>query len=540
MGKKAIISVLALLWGVAGFGASDVASLGRLVGPGHTKTLSGVVIEGIVVSDWRSPNMELNPNEDYQTVNTGVNDATAYVQDADGACGIRIQFRDASQNRLCRYDHVKISLDGCTVTHAQNPDCITVTGLTHRSIRARSKGLPGDVKPKQKHICDLDDSDLYTFVTLQDMEYIFHGYALTEVVESYTQYTPEIHADFVSPSGRMDGWATLLRDSDGRTIYMLVNTLCPWRRSAAALPFGSGPVGGIIVSTSMRRYGGDMGRYSIRPLYDSDIAISRKGRSVWKNLTGWILDGSAGAALDFEIMGHRENLYREPVATGDRILNDCGCEAYLWTDANVRIQIESDLDSPTADKKGFAKNGAIMFRGRTVDWYDFDENGNAKGVKAFYIAFSAAKVKKAQEMALSFSWSEGDLNINHSTGFPLFWRVQCSVDGGQWITMKETATGATKVALRSLPYWDNKIEAMANDFSYKTGYDAGLGNQHRSFSLPEQAIGKDKVLIRICPAGSDISRIRKVPSTDVAQGKISSTESGQTFIRFGCITVDYR
>lgn len=42
------------------------------------------VVEGIVVSDYRSPNMELNPNLNYYSVDLEENDRTVYVEAADG------------------------------------------------------------------------------------------------------------------------------------------------------------------------------------------------------------------------------------------------------------------------------------------------------------------------------------------------------------------------------------------------------------------------------------------------------------------------
>lgn len=50
------------------------------------------VVEGIVVSDYRSPNMELNPNLNYYSVDLEENDRTVYVEAADGSCGIRLRF----------------------------------------------------------------------------------------------------------------------------------------------------------------------------------------------------------------------------------------------------------------------------------------------------------------------------------------------------------------------------------------------------------------------------------------------------------------
>ena len=77
--------------------------------PDEGITLYGLVsdsegnpLEGIVVSDYRSPNMELNPNLNYYSVDLEENDRTVYVEAADGSCGIRLRFDEASENRLSR------------------------------------------------------------------------------------------------------------------------------------------------------------------------------------------------------------------------------------------------------------------------------------------------------------------------------------------------------------------------------------------------------------------------------------------------------
>lgn len=97
------------------------------------------VVEGIVVSDYRSPNMELNPNLNYYSVDLEENDRTVYVEAADGSCGIRLRFDEASENRLARYDRVRLDLNGCRLTRTAAPDCMTLTGVQapQRPLRSR-------------------------------------------------------------------------------------------------------------------------------------------------------------------------------------------------------------------------------------------------------------------------------------------------------------------------------------------------------------------------------------------------------------------
>ena len=100
---------------------ADVRALATAEG---TAVDEDILIEGIVVSDYRSPNMELNPNLNYYSVDLEENDRTVYVEAADGSCGIRLRFDEASENRLARYDRVRLDLNGCRLTRTAAPDCI--------------------------------------------------------------------------------------------------------------------------------------------------------------------------------------------------------------------------------------------------------------------------------------------------------------------------------------------------------------------------------------------------------------------------------
>ena len=79
--------------------ADGLAGLRDICAPGDTAVLGAVKVSGIVVSDCASPNMELNPNVKFDVVDISLNDRTAYVQEADGSCGIRIDATDRRGSR---------------------------------------------------------------------------------------------------------------------------------------------------------------------------------------------------------------------------------------------------------------------------------------------------------------------------------------------------------------------------------------------------------------------------------------------------------
>ena len=81
-----------------------------------------LIIEGVVVSDSESPNMDQNPNLSTSRVDLTGNLRSAYIQSLDGEYGFRIRFRAAEDNELRRYSVVKIDLKGATIVKKYNPE----------------------------------------------------------------------------------------------------------------------------------------------------------------------------------------------------------------------------------------------------------------------------------------------------------------------------------------------------------------------------------------------------------------------------------
>ena len=541
MMRKLIILITAI-FAFSGHGyAETIMSLKSICNKGEMIAISqDYLIEGVVVSDWRSPNMELNPSITVNRLNVYVNDATAYLQDLDGNCGIRLLFDESADNRLCYGDKVTINTKGCHLVRNQNPDCLTLKGLSWTNVMSCESGHKSDIALKEKYISELNDTDIYTFVSLKELEFVFKTGSYADVYEKYSVYNHSIHKGVCETNNRMDGWASLLRDKNGSCIYLLVNMLCEWRRNGKGVPQGIGNVDGVLVHTPMRRYGGDMGQYSIRPLDESNIKIQKKSASNWKRLSAWEQDGSMGQTLDFEMLGLQDGLYKNG-RHGDRVLNDSGsAKGYLWTDSDAYIHVGSDINSLSAENEGYVPNGAILFKGSGTGWYQFDSKGNVlPETKSIFIEFDARKAK-GELMTISFSWLAGNLEAVNNWGFPAQWKVQYSLDGQNWKTLEETATGKQYIHLRPHPWMDNKLEGLG---MRRTGFDTAMGMQQRSFHIPSDAFGQKSVIVRITPA-SDIyyahrgdTRDSSVDPNKRINAKMTHTVS---MIRFGEISIDYK
>ena len=219
--KKLFLSVFLLL-SLAALHAQSLSALRDVCPRGAVATINGsLVVEGVVVSDWRSENMELNRSLTSVRMDLRDNQRTAYIQTANGNMGVRLVFDEASENRLERYDNVVLDLIGCEITRTVSPDAITIKGVRARNFLVVRKGNTTNIPLKEKYISDLTDDDLYTCVTLKDVDVVFKDGSWANVYEPFVPYSSTLHSEVeYTPSGRMDGWATLLRDANGQNIYV--------------------------------------------------------------------------------------------------------------------------------------------------------------------------------------------------------------------------------------------------------------------------------------------------------------------------------
>ena len=486
-----------------------------------------LVIEGVVVSDCDSPNMDQNPNLSTARIDLTGNLRTAYIQSLDGEYGFRLKFRAPQDNELYRYMVVKIDLKGATIVKKYNPERYTIDGLGASNILSYKRGDATLVPRKERHIGELSDKDTYTYVTLKDVEFAFKS-PLHNVEKPY------------GVTSRMDGWASLLRDTENRAIYMLVNTLCQWRRNGKRLPQGLVELSGIVVSSKVRRHGGEMGRFQIRPVDEHDI-VPQKGKSPYKTLVGWFYEGNSEAAANYEMMGYKTGQGWKKEVKGDRLLPDIG-KGFMWTTSDSFFVLCEDLNDVTTQNRGAVKAGAIGFEGPTTSWYLFDANNKVVGTNSIFIEFSTAKIK-GTELGLAFDFGAGKQSADTSWQYPAQWKVEYSTDGRRWTLLKDTATDQTITNLRTLPFWPSKLKLLNDGRVKPTGYDCGMGLQQHIYALPSTAFGYEKVLIRITPATEKLAQIRSKPHHDVIipnSGNVSPHCRQTTFLRFGSLYIYYK
>lgn len=514
-------------------------ALRACVGTSHNGMVRRLPIKGVgpfemvVISDCDLPNTALNPNVSFDHVDVGMSRRTAYVQSEDGSWGIRILFTNEISNELHLYDRVRLNLDGCRISEDISTGALTVYDVTPLNVLGVKAGSP--VAAKERSIKDVTDEDIYTLVCLKNVEFVFREAAIVNIDERFSQYSPELHSGIASKiNGFADGACCPLRDADGNSIYMAVNTLCPWRRNAA--PLGSGDVTGVICVEKNLRYGDKTPKRYIRPMDADCIKVSDSRKSAaWKTYLGWFPGRIPGDYFDFEKSGNTKS------GIDDRLLNNAGPKAFLWTDSGERrIQKASSFNS-LAFPDGLEPGGSIKLYGTLDTWYSWNADETVADTKSIFVEFNARKVK-ASALQFGFEICAGDGNILNTRGIPTRWHVGCSINGGPWRYLDE-ADGSDSFGLRPTPA-ESKFDSKYNR-TYNLMYANGLGLQGHLYNLPAEAIGAESVILRITPAEARWFHLSGDPARDVefpdaTTNLVKKNNKTYSTVRLGTVFIDYK
>lgn len=217
-----------------------------------------IFLEGVIISEKGNANLATNLNTAPGTVSTHENEVTFYLQDVNNhAGGILFKTKTSADNIFDQNERVKIWLKGTKLTKYSNPTRYVIEDVANEHILEKNEGDP--VQPKEVYMKDLTDQDIYTWVKLKDVE-----------MSIPNGYFSNMHEGYAS---RVSVYASSIRDINRNNMYMLINTAVPYRTSAK-LPQGSGTITGILVHDDVPRFGGDIGKYSLRPLSREDIDLA--------------------------------------------------------------------------------------------------------------------------------------------------------------------------------------------------------------------------------------------------------------------------
>lgn len=235
-----------------------------------------IILEGVVVSNPEGGNSGENMQETTSSIDYEGSKKTVYIQSSDGRYGFAVVTRNVSDNVFKQFDRVQILLHGATVNSYSDPERFEITGITKNMVVSRISGER--VEPKKKRFADLTDDDIYTYVSVQDVEFPVRKGSITPVNEGYS---------IGGKANRISKYPLLVRDRDGNSFYMFTNTVCIYRNDGTRLPYGSGSLSGVLVHERFSRFewknGADLldidiepelgyiGRYQLRHQTKDDI-----------------------------------------------------------------------------------------------------------------------------------------------------------------------------------------------------------------------------------------------------------------------------
>lgn len=516
--KRILISILA----VATTLSVSAESFEEIRAKTNTKgvLLAGGELVGVVVGDCSSENMAGNKNVRYDLVDLRTNRRTNYLQSEDGKYGFRLVFESIYDNKLHRADKVKINLAGCTVVREDNPERYTITGVKAENIVSCESGVA--LQPKIKSIKELADADLYTYVALADVEFMNKQGAYTNVYEA-VMLRSFLNQE-TGPQQICDSWASLLKDKNGESIYMLVNAKATWRRRGQGVPRGVGKVAGVLVSEKVRRYGDNLGPYSIRPLNEEDIRreMPKEESSSYEVIADWNYDRNYRAELNIENLGKVR--YTRMAQYEGRILPDVGA-GFVWSNANAYYGLDTDYDTRYPhDNRGMRRYAGLRFQSDVVHWLEKN-----RGV---LVEFSTEGLS-GSALTFDFSFGVGNHDINNCLGFPVYWNVLYSTDGVNFTKAKEN------IVLRSLPYNVGRVKVFNDRMNYEPSCDMAPGFTDHSIKLPSSLFGQKSVTILLTPASRATATIPENALDNTIQGDIPIGSKQRLILRMGRISVKY-
>ena len=476
-------------------------------------------LEGVIISDMDSPNMETAPNTDAATLDGTLNGRTGYIQSGDGTSGFRIIFSTRADNIVHSGNAVMLDLNGTTIIKETNPLRDPIEGVTAGAVAVNGNEAP---VVREKTISSLEDSDIYTLVKITGLEMSFKHGAYTNCHDGYS-----LAVSALNPAGmktnesgsssspqKFDTTPCSMLDASGHDINLLINNAVTWRRYGNGVPQGACSVTGILVHTSLPRWarGGDIGRYQLRPLQESDIVATgeRFSKVIMSWYKGW--DGT-------QLKG------AEAIASGLKgegtITSNMEGMATIQTAVNFNSLTNYNA-SPATDGyyKGQVSNAALAYAKTGGYFWASNDIGDMNAAPWFCLSFSTAGLS-GTNLVLIWSAAQGSTRgATDDIQGPTQYRVEYSTDGTSFTAIDHI------YAMHPIVTWSS---AVIGGFSVP-------GLHQYVTPLPASLLGKDHVYVRI-RAASNVSLDNDYLTPE--GGTIKNYSSVYTMVRFGELTVQY-
>lgn len=466
----------------------------RLASAG-TVNLERDYIMAQVISEPGNPNLETNPHTAWNQCDLTESARTAYVQSIDGAYGLRVKLADiADMSALPRYATVKIALAGLTLEREDTPARYTLRGFSASNILEMTEGTVSSLPAKERHIGQLTDNDIYTFVTFKDMEVSLRYGSWGNLHNGYPHVSDLISVGDKS-THRADCMPRFFRDINGDVIPMLVNAETPWRCEGVHVPKGSGTVKAIVVYAPLDRQkaNGEMGDYQIRVLSREDINLhATQGFSTV--IAEWQWNSSA------DIKKGTDSESKVYANTGTGVM-DTDCPL-----TGTKTALTAGFFNLTFATKNLTN--AFRYCG---PWWNFTDK------KGYSISWTfSTEGLSGSNLAMMMTCASGLQAV--PVPVPTYWHIEYSTDGTKFTMLKKN------LIIYPCPVW-----------AYEKG-DCPAGNAEYIIDLPDSLFGQKSVTVRMRAASA------KMTTKDgLAKGTVKATTAkvNDQYMRFDAITIKY-
>lgn len=239
----------------------------------------------------------------------------------------------------------------------------------------------------------------------------------------------------------------------------------------------------------------------------------------------------------------------------------------LWRDTNDCMSSYRSDGKGVYHSCGRTAYGNYVWGANLKGWWDWNEDGETyKATTGFILSLSTATVSTPVHLSFTmgaggrpattwgqyYNYNDGFMNsVNgyYGQNYPLYWKVQYSVDGGvSWIDgAVNVASGKSEFKLMPTPWWSTGVYPdPSSDELVGTAYvgeEMAPGLVEYKFRLPEAASGQSNLLVRITPASTAIATLLPGQgnfSQPLDQGvKATSSANYGNMIRFGGVKVQY-
>lgn len=245
-----------------------------------------LIVKGIVVSDRAWRNCGDNEQISNSSIDYSFDQRTIYLESTDGK-GICLVTSREEDNVVSLYSKVEVLLYGTMPVLYDDPSYLVINDVTAAMFISNEPDKASELPAKSKYMGDLTDDDIFTLVTLRDVEFPVRKGNIMPVNEGYT---------LASGGHRLTKYPRLIRDINGDDMYLYINSTCLWRMHGdpvapsvlpETIPYGSGNITGVIVHERFPRFEwennmdpvdmegsatlGYIGRYQIRPQHKEDV-----------------------------------------------------------------------------------------------------------------------------------------------------------------------------------------------------------------------------------------------------------------------------